>query len=1091
MRIFHISPIPRPSLLMPQRTRFPRFALALLILLALCAGVFSPRGETAGAMPLQAADELNVFISEFRVRGPNGADDEFVEIYNASGGNVDIGNWIIVKSSGCGATETTLTTIPINTILAPGQYYLVVKDGYYSGAITHDRSYTVTGIADDGGIALKDDAAPTRAIIDQVGLCATTLFKEGSTLSSMSGTANQSYERKDGGSAGSCKDTDNNATDFIFNSSTSNPQNSASAAVPCLAVIDVYSLSNVGTIVYLDTSSAVIDIQLEFSNIVTVTGSPTLLMEVGVTDRNAIYVSGSGTDTLMFNYTIQPGDNTSDLDYASFNALSLNGGTIVGATGNATLILPKPNVSGSGSLSDNEDIRINTGSITPSFISFTRQNPASENTNADELVFRATFNEAMLNVDMLDFAIVTPSTTASITQLTRVENGRMYDLRISGGNLALFNGDVNLDLLPVNDITNVGGTPLPSNVPTLDQTYKVDNNPPTITTLSQTATQIDPTNTFPINFDLVFSEAVDTSTFTTTDIKQNGTATGINWTITNSGNNQNFTLSVVASGAGFIYPSMDATKIKDLAGNDNSAYVPAPCAPLASSCVEFQDSTPPTVTINQAAGQFDPTSALPINFTVQFSEVINTATFTTGDITQSGTATGTVWSIANSGDNMTFTLSATASGYGTLIPSIAANKVLDLSGNNNTASASADNSVAFAAASARSVIINEVAWAGTTSSLTGDEWIELYNTTNASINITGWTLKASDGTPTITLNGTISAGGYFLLERDDDTTVSDIPADQIYTGELSNSGEALSLLDGSGTVIDTANGNGGSWPKGSSSTYETMERIGTSTENDSSWLTNTSVKRNGKNANGGNILGTPKSANSQAATPTPSPTPPPTSTPAPTQIVIPPRPIINEIHARPGFDWNQDGRADVFDEFIEIKNLTAVDISLSGWKLDTVNGKKSFTLPDVTLKPGERIVYYSKETNLLLSDGGETVRLSNASGKIYDAFTYTVARAEDQSFCRLPDGNPGDSWFEDCVPTPNLTNTREGQTPASPNGNASPVCNLPDTIPLDFFIPECNGYGADIWNPYYWDFANWIDKLWIQQTNEKWRTFIE
>ncbi|MBK6644847.1 MAG: lamin tail domain-containing protein [Anaerolineales bacterium] len=88
-------------------------------------------------MPLQAADELNVFISEFRVRGPNGADDEFVEIYNASGGNVDIGNWIIVKSSGCGATETTLTTIPINTILAPGQYYLVVKDGYYSGAITH------------------------------------------------------------------------------------------------------------------------------------------------------------------------------------------------------------------------------------------------------------------------------------------------------------------------------------------------------------------------------------------------------------------------------------------------------------------------------------------------------------------------------------------------------------------------------------------------------------------------------------------------------------------------------------------------------------------------------------------------------------------------------------------------------------------------------------------------------------------------------------------------------------------------------------------------------------------------------------------
>ena len=412
----------------------------------------------------------------------------------------------------------------------------------------------------------------------------------------------------------------------------------------------------------------------------------------------------------------------------------------------------------------------------------------------------------------------------------------------------------------------------------------------------------------------------------------------------------------------------------------------------------------------------------------------------------------------------------------------------------NGANAEDDNSSVTVATNTvvRSVIINEVAWAGTTSSLTGDEWIELYNTTNAAINITGWTLKAADGTPSITLNGTISAGGYFLLERDDDTTVSDILADQIYTGDLSNSGEALTLYDSSNKVIDTANGNGGSWPAGSSSTYGTMERTSTSTDSDSIWITNTGTKRNGKNANSGDILGTPKQSNtvsSSSSTATPEPTDTPTLPPPP--VVVPPRPIINEILARPGFDWNQDGKADVFDEFIEIKNLTVVDISLSGWKLDTINGKKIFSLPEVTLKPGERIVYYSKETNLLLSDGGETVRLSNSSGKIYDAFTYTVSRVEDKSFCRLPDGNPGESWFEDCLPTPNLTNTREGQTPTSPDDNTSPVCNLPDTIPLDFFIPECNGYGAHIWNPFYWDLANWTDKLWIQQTNEKWRTFIE
>ena len=390
----------------------------------------------------------------------------------------------------------------------------------------------------------------------------------------------------------------------------------------------------------------------------------------------------------------------------------------------------------------------------------------------------------------------------------------------------------------------------------------------------------------------------------------------------------------------------------------------------------------------------------------------------------------------------------------------------------------------------RSVIINEVAWAGTTSSLNGDEWIELYNTTNASINITGWTLKAADGTPSITLNGNIPAGGYFLLEKDDDNTVSDILADQVYTGELSNSGETLTLSDAANKVIDTANGNGGGWPAGSSSTYGTMERTSTATDSDSIWQTNTGVVKNGKNANGGDILGTPKKANSPLPTPTPTPDKTATPTPLPPTATIPPRPIINEILARPGFDWNQDGSTDVFDEFIEIKNLTSVEISLKGWKLSTVDGD-SFNLPDVNLKPGDRVVFYGKQTNILLSDGGETVRLSNSSGKIYDAFTYTVARTEDRSFCRLPDGNPGNSWFEDCIPTPNLTNTREGKSPTSPDGADASACNLPDTVPLDFLIPECRGYGNNIWDPYYWDQISGVFKKWISSETSKWDSYIE
>lgn len=387
----------------------------------------------------------------------------------------------------------------------------------------------------------------------------------------------------------------------------------------------------------------------------------------------------------------------------------------------------------------------------------------------------------------------------------------------------------------------------------------------------------------------------------------------------------------------------------------------------------------------------------------------------------------------------------------------------------------------------RSVIINEIAWAGTASSLADDEWIELYNPTSAAINITGWRISASDGTPNITLSGVIPAGGYFLLEKDDDNTVSNILADQIYTGNaLSNSGEILRLYDGANREIDAANENGGSWPAGSSSTYGTMERIAGTADSDSAWITNTGVRRNGVNANGGNILGTPKNQNSPGPTPTPSRTNTPTRTPTPFPIDA--RLIINEILARPRFDWNQDGRTDVYDEFIEIKNLSPIDVELKGWRLDIGNGTTVFSLPNAILRPNERIVFYSADTNLLLSDGGETIRLINPSGKIYDAYTYVVAKEADHSFCRLPDGNVYGGWFEDCLPTPNLSNTREGKVPASPDGNESTVCNLPDTIPADFFFAECGGYGANIWNPLYWDD---LLRIWLQSNHVKWETFIE
>ncbi|MCA0971449.1 phospholipase D-like domain-containing protein [Halobacillus litoralis] len=145
------------------------------------------------------------------------------------------------------------------------------------------------------------------------------------------------------------------------------------------------------------------------------------------------------------------------------------------------------------------------------------------------------------------------------------------------------------------------------------------------------------------------------------------------------------------------------------------------------------------------------------------------------------------------------------------------------------------------AATANSVVISEVAWMGTGSSY-NDEWMELHNTTSSDISIEGWTLNAEDGTPSITLSGTIPAGGYYLLERTDDTTLPGMEADLVYAGSLSNSGEHLKLVQGT-QVIDSVD----AWYAGDNETKATMERMdvegaGTSS---SSWATSTNTYTGG------------------------------------------------------------------------------------------------------------------------------------------------------------------------------------------------------------------------------------------------------
>ncbi len=179
----------------------------------------------------------HIVISEFRTNTLYGGYDQFIELYNPTGSAVSISGWIIYTSSSCGNIVQYLATITSGTVLQPGQHYLLAASGSNPSITNPDQTFPYSpGIADDGGLALYNSSGP----IDQVGMCQGTYFHEGNTLSKLTGTSDQSYERKPGrntaGRDTACVDTSNNATDFML-ISPANPLNHNSPAVICSGVV--------------------------------------------------------------------------------------------------------------------------------------------------------------------------------------------------------------------------------------------------------------------------------------------------------------------------------------------------------------------------------------------------------------------------------------------------------------------------------------------------------------------------------------------------------------------------------------------------------------------------------------------------------------------------------------------------------------------------------------------------------------------------------------------------------------------------------------------------------------------------------------
>src|SRR5207253_1963798 len=137
------------------------------------------------------------------------------------------------------------------------------------------------------------------------------------------------------------------------------------------------------------------------------------------------------------------------------------------------------------------------------------------------------------------------------------------------------------------------------------------------------------------------------------------------------------------SSDGTISASIAAGQVSDLAGNTNTVST-------SRSEERRVGKERPDGTVKQAGTQEDPTNSLPIHFTAHFSEAINASTFTSGDVTLSGSAGhgSAVVTIRHGSADDCSPAVAGLSSDGTISASIAAGQVSDLAGNTNTVSTS-------------------------------------------------------------------------------------------------------------------------------------------------------------------------------------------------------------------------------------------------------------------------------------------------------------------------------------------------------------------------------------------------------------------
>ncbi len=217
--------------------------------------------------------------------------------------------------------------------------------------------------------------------------------------------------------------------------------------------------------------------------------------------------------------------------------------------------------------------------------------------------------------------------------------------------------------------------------------------------IEQHTSQYDPTNNSEIVFSISFNREIQRNSFTTSDIQNKGTASGVMWELVDLGTEKNFTLKASGMSEGTVIPYVAIGEVIEKDGTETNVE-----SVSIDNSVTY-DTTVVEVEVDKISA--DPSTSLPIDFSISFSEPINLSSFELGDLVLAGTSSVSVAQIINTGDNQNFiyrVLSTT--GTGSIELSMNGMTVNDLAGNPNTASSFIDKEIVYSGGGLTAEIIH-------------------------------------------------------------------------------------------------------------------------------------------------------------------------------------------------------------------------------------------------------------------------------------------------------------------------------------------------------------------------------------------------